>query len=76
MTSNQLKKLKIPVIPKYILFEDGTKMPIHALFDETLREIGKEWTYRLVRNANEQRDDIIRERRRQIRAQRNAIQSN
>jgi hypothetical protein len=44
----------VPKVPNYIFTTEG-RVPLSALTDEGLRELGAVWTEQLIQRANEQR---------------------
>lgn len=44
----------IPRVPNFFILTDGSKVPISAISDQGLREVGAAWTEDLVARAKEQ----------------------
>lgn len=49
--------VKIPRVPNFISLKNGEKVPISAIKEDYLQEIGKEWTANLITRAREMKDD-------------------
>lgn len=45
--------IDIPMVPNFITVR-GVKLPVSDFEEETLREVGKEWTENLIKRAKEQ----------------------
>ena len=51
--------VEIPQVPKFLKMNDGQTIPISAITEEGLREIGEAWTLELINAAAKQRTDPI-----------------
>lgn len=47
--------IETPKVPNFFIMDNGEKIPISAVKEEYLREIGEMWTESLIRRAKEQR---------------------
>ncbi len=48
--------VKIPMVPNFIIVEElGTSYPIGKFPDKVLKQIGKEWTKKLIESATKRR---------------------
>jgi hypothetical protein len=41
----------VPRVPNFLHMADGQILPVEAITEEGLREIGREWTEELIENA-------------------------
>lgn len=48
---NKAIKIKIPILPNFLLDEKGNCYPISDFYEEEIRELGKEWIDELVKKA-------------------------
>lgn len=46
--------VKVPMVPNFLQMEDGQTIPLRAITEDGLRELGKLWTEALVERAKEQ----------------------
>lgn len=52
--------IEVPRVPNYFMLGDGdNKIPISAITEEGLREIGKQWTEALILRAKKMHKDGI-----------------
>lgn len=56
-TMRDLKGVKIPEVPNYLIIEGGlgAPTPIHMFTEAALREIGRRWTAELIKKGRERR---------------------
>lgn len=54
MKINVEAMIKVPKVPNFFIMDNGEKIPISAVKEEYLREIGESWTEDLIRRAKEQ----------------------
>lgn len=55
--------IETPTVPNFLKLEDGQTVPLCAVTDDGLREVGAAWTQALLARAREQhRDTYGRER--------------
>lgn len=53
-------EVRCPRVPNFLMIDDQRKVALHELSEDSLREIGAEWTARLIARAKEQRDgDVV-----------------
>lgn len=45
--------VECPRVPNFLLIGDGNKIPISAISEDGLREIGKVWTNNLIARAKQ-----------------------
>lgn len=57
-TINVTAQVEVPRVPNFLLMSDGQKIPISAVTEEGLEEIGKDWTLALINRAREQRSGL------------------
>ncbi len=43
--------IKVPKVPNFLVMDNGERIPISAIKEEFLREIGEAWTEELIRSA-------------------------
>jgi hypothetical protein len=48
-------KCEVPAVPKFLVTENG-QVPIHAVTEEALRELGAAWTEMLLMKARQGRE--------------------
>lgn len=46
---------EVPLVPNFLKTPNG-QVPIHAVTEEVLRELGKQWTEALVMKARQKRE--------------------
>lgn len=46
---------EVPLVPNFLKTPNG-QVPIHAVTEEALRELGKQWTEALVMKARQKRE--------------------
>lgn len=47
-------EVETPMVPNFLRLSDGQSVPLCAVTEDGLREIGKAWTEELIRRAQEQ----------------------
>lgn len=58
MAKVQIKiTVDVPTVPNYLKTEDGKSVPLWSLTDDSLRQLGAEWTAALLKRAKEQREE-------------------
>ncbi len=55
ITLTVVAEIKTPRIPNFLHMADGHSLPIEAITDEGLREIGEAWTEALIAEAQKRR---------------------
>lgn len=56
MTTVQIKaKMLTPLTPNFIRLSNGSSVSIADLSEKCLKQIGKDWTIKLIENANKKR---------------------
>jgi hypothetical protein len=50
-------QIEIPRVPNFLKMQGGQTIPVSAITEEGLREIGQRWTEALIARANEQSKD-------------------
>lgn len=48
-------EVELPMLPNFLRMTDGQSLPIEAVTDDTLRELGAAWTESLVEHAQRRR---------------------
>ena len=48
-------EIKIPSMPNFFIMSDGQSIPVQAVTEDALREIGAAWTEALVQHAAKRR---------------------
>ena len=48
-------EVEIPRVPNFLRLTDGRTLPVKAIDETSLREIGKIWTEALIERAKEQK---------------------
>jgi len=51
--------IEIPTVPNFLRLASGQTIPVSAITEEGLREIGKEWIEALIVRAKEQSKDCV-----------------
>lgn len=54
MTLSVKADVRIPQVPNFLILSDDSKVPVSAITEQGLREIGAQWTDDLVARAKEQ----------------------
>lgn len=47
--------VQIPDTPSFLRLQDGSIIPIEAITEEKLKEIGREWTEALIKKAKDKK---------------------
>jgi len=53
-TLKVMAEVQLPRVPNYLLMGDGKVLPVSAVSEQDLRELGRQWTEQLVARAQEQ----------------------
>lgn len=48
-------RIQVPTVPNFLRAEDGTTVPIEAITEKGLGEIGREWTDALIKKAKDKK---------------------
>ena len=54
-------KIKCPTVPNFVRDENGRVFPVSSLTDVEIKQLGKEWTARLIENAKLKRASTTKE---------------
>lgn len=53
-------EVRVPQVPNYLKLSDEQMVPLYAITDDGLREIGKQWTEKLIARAHQMKKDADR----------------
>lgn len=52
--------VQVPGVPNYLKLSDDQVVPLYAVTDDGLREIGKQWTEKLIERSHQMKKEAER----------------